>query len=129
MKIRSDDEIDAYNKDKFEAEKVELKEVDGFTLIDYIKQSIEMLMNMKMEETNPEPPMPKSKQRKVKKEKDKRYKNIDEPDFDVKLPHNAKETIDSKMETQFMKELISGNSGDEVMLDEGSVKKGEVVIT
>ena len=55
VKIRSDEEIDAYNKDKFEAEKQELKEVDGFTLIDYIKQSIEMLMNMKMEENTPAP--------------------------------------------------------------------------
>ena len=27
-----------------------MKEVDGFTLIDYIKSSIEILMNMKIEE-------------------------------------------------------------------------------
>lgn len=27
-----------------------MKEVDGFTLIDYIKSSVEILMNMKIEE-------------------------------------------------------------------------------
>lgn len=55
VKIRSDEEIDAYNKDKFEVEKKELKDVDGYSLIDYIKQSIEMLMNMKMDESAPVP--------------------------------------------------------------------------
>lgn len=29
-----------------------MREVDGFTLIDYIKSSIEILMNMKIEEGN-----------------------------------------------------------------------------
>ena len=29
-----------------------MKEVDGFTLIDYIKSSIEILMNMKIEEND-----------------------------------------------------------------------------
>ena len=51
VKIRSDDEIDAYNKDTFEIEKKELANVDGYHLIDYIKSSIEVLMNMKMEDT------------------------------------------------------------------------------
>ena len=34
VKIRSDDEIDAYNKDQFIREKKELESVDGYTLID-----------------------------------------------------------------------------------------------
>jgi len=50
VKIRSDEEIDEYNKDVFDKEKRELKDVDGYQLIDYIKSSIEVLMNMKMEE-------------------------------------------------------------------------------
>ena len=29
-----------------------MREVDGFTLVDYIKSSIEILMNMKIEDTN-----------------------------------------------------------------------------
>lgn len=29
-----------------------MKEVDGFTLIDYIKSSVEILMNMKIEEND-----------------------------------------------------------------------------
>jgi len=51
VKIRSNDEIDAYSKHIFQREKKEMDMVDGFTLIDYIKSSIEVLMNMKMEET------------------------------------------------------------------------------
>lgn len=100
VKIRSDEEIDAYNKQKFEQEKKELKEVDGYSLIDYIKQSIEMLMNMKMDEQEvPEPP--KSKPKKTKKPdalQAKRYKNIDEPEINIKLPKKDKnkQTIDSK---------------------------------
>jgi len=50
VKIRSDDEIDNYNEEFFKSEKRELLGIDGFALIDYIKQSIEMLMNMKVEE-------------------------------------------------------------------------------
>ena len=50
VKIRSDEEIDNYNEEFFKEEKRELVDVDGFTLIDYIKSSIEVLMNMKVEE-------------------------------------------------------------------------------
>lgn len=108
VKIRSDEEIDAYNKLKFEGEKQELKGVDGYSLIDYIKQSIEMLMNMKMDEQEATPEVPKSRPKKGKKDaKEKRYKNIEEPEINIKLPHNKnKQTIDSKMETQFLKEML-----------------------
>ena len=54
VKIRSDEEIDEYNKDIFEEEKKQLRDVDGYTLIDMIKSSIEELMNMKMEEEEEE---------------------------------------------------------------------------
>jgi hypothetical protein len=85
VKIRSDEEIDDYNKDLFEKEKEELVGVDGYDLIDYIKSSIEVLMNMKMEETD---------QTDFEKEQNNRYKrskysDIDEPDIDVKLPSGA----------------------------------------
>lgn len=50
VKIRSDEEIDNYTEEQFKQEKELMKEVDGFTLIDYIKSSIEILMNMKIEE-------------------------------------------------------------------------------
>jgi len=36
----------------FEQEKEDLQEVDGYKLIDMIKSSIEMLMNMKIDEGN-----------------------------------------------------------------------------
>jgi hypothetical protein len=50
VKIRSDSEIEAFSKEKFEEEKRELNVLDGYTLIDLIKKSIEQLMNMKMDE-------------------------------------------------------------------------------
>lgn len=50
VKIRSDEEIDFYNEELFKEEKMELKDLDGFAIIDQIKTSIEMLMNMKVEE-------------------------------------------------------------------------------
>ena len=49
MKIRSDEEIDHYNEAQYKLEKLEMQDVDGFTLVDYVKQSIEILMNMKMD--------------------------------------------------------------------------------
>ena len=50
VKIRSDEEIDNYNEELFKEEKRQLRDVDGFALIDQIKSSIEVLMNMKVEE-------------------------------------------------------------------------------
>ena len=48
--IVGDDGIDDYGKDLFQKEKEEMKDVDGYQLIDQIKQSVEMLMNMKMDD-------------------------------------------------------------------------------
>ena len=42
--------IDSYTEGQFKQEKEDLRDVDGYTLIEYIKGSIEILMNMKMEE-------------------------------------------------------------------------------
>jgi hypothetical protein len=46
VKIRSDEEIDAYNEDYFKLEKIELADIDGYQLVDMIKESVERLMNM-----------------------------------------------------------------------------------
>ena len=43
-------QIDAYSEGKFEGERERLVDVDSFIVIDYIKSSIEILMNLKMEE-------------------------------------------------------------------------------
>jgi hypothetical protein len=51
VKIRSDDEIDAYNETLFKAEKLEMKGIDGFALVDMIKNAIEVLMNMKADQS------------------------------------------------------------------------------
>lgn len=51
VKIRSDEEIDDYSKEKFMQEKKELQQVDGYELIDSIKGAIEQLMNMKGDES------------------------------------------------------------------------------
>jgi len=37
VKIRSDEEIDNYTEEQFQEEKKEMKHVDGYSLIDYIK--------------------------------------------------------------------------------------------
>jgi len=50
VKIRSDEEIDNYNEEQFREEKRQLAHLDGFTLIDEIKNHVEVLMNMKVEE-------------------------------------------------------------------------------
>lgn len=50
VKIRSDEEIDGYGKDLFEKEKAEMTNVDGYNLIDLIKGSIEVLMNMRIDD-------------------------------------------------------------------------------
>ena len=52
VKIRSDEEIDNYTEQQFKLEKEQMGETDGFTLIDYIKSSIEILMNMKIDEND-----------------------------------------------------------------------------
>lgn len=44
-------QIDCYNEEILNKERKRLKEVDHFTILDYIKTSIEILMNMKMEES------------------------------------------------------------------------------
>lgn len=43
-----------------------MREVDGFTLIDYIKSSIEILMNMKIEENEHGPSSDKKRSKKKK---------------------------------------------------------------
>lgn len=51
VRIRSDEEIDAYDARVFDLEKQEMNHIDGFTLIDYIKSSVEILMHMKQNES------------------------------------------------------------------------------
>ena len=46
MKIRSDEEIEAYNEDLYRLEKAELKEASGYTLVEMIKDCVEQLMNI-----------------------------------------------------------------------------------
>lgn len=50
VKIRSNEEIDNYDETMLLKERQRLREVDLLTVLDYIKCSIEILMNMKMEE-------------------------------------------------------------------------------
>ena len=50
VKIRSQEEIAAMDENAIELEKEKLKNVDTIDLIDYIKQSVEILMHMRMEE-------------------------------------------------------------------------------
>ncbi len=43
-------QIDSYTQEQFEQEKDDLKDIDGYTIIEYVKGSIEILMNMKIED-------------------------------------------------------------------------------
>ena len=43
-------QIDAYNEDVLSEERERLRDTNPFTVLEYIKTSIEILMNMKMEE-------------------------------------------------------------------------------
>ena len=81
VKIRSDDEIDCYTEEQFREEKKQMREVDGFTLVDYIKSSIEILMNMKIEDTNEEGGQKnKNPYRNHRGEDDEDYDPIEEDD-------------------------------------------------
>jgi hypothetical protein len=50
VKIRSNEEIDAYNEDVLQEERERLRDTNPFTILEYITTSIEILMNMKMED-------------------------------------------------------------------------------
>jgi hypothetical protein len=50
VKIRSSDEIDKYNTEEFAKERARLDQLTLMNIIDYIKASIEILMNMKLDE-------------------------------------------------------------------------------
>lgn len=50
VKIRSNEEIDAYNEKVLTEERERLQDTSPYTILEYIKTSIEILMNMKMEE-------------------------------------------------------------------------------
>jgi hypothetical protein len=67
VKVRSNDEINNYDEGMFEKEKAKLREVDPHTVLDYIKSSIEILMNLKSEEhtVNKRKKKSKSKDRKL----------------------------------------------------------------
>jgi len=50
VKIRSQDQIAGMTEDAIEVEKLKLAKTDTLDIIDYIKQSIEILMHMRVEE-------------------------------------------------------------------------------
>lgn len=68
VKVRSNEEISNYDESVFEKEKDKLRELSPHTVLDYIKSSVEILMNIKSEE------------RKGKKKKDKPLRFCDESD-------------------------------------------------
>lgn len=50
VKIRSQDDIANMNEDGMVAEKTKLGSIDTLDIIDYIKQSVEILMHMRIDE-------------------------------------------------------------------------------
>ena len=63
VKIRSNEEIDAYNEKVLQEERERLQDTSPFTILEYIKTSIEILMNMKMEEHQDQMQAAKSKKK------------------------------------------------------------------
>ena len=53
VKIRSSEEIDHYDSNQFENERNKLNQQSLVTIVEYIKSSIEILMNMKLDENEP----------------------------------------------------------------------------
>jgi hypothetical protein len=52
VKIRSSEEIDNYDTNQFEKEKERLDQLSLLNIVDYIKSSIEILMNMKLDDSD-----------------------------------------------------------------------------
>lgn len=50
VKIRSSDEIDRYDTNQYDKEREKLDKLSLINIIEYIKASIEILMNMKLDE-------------------------------------------------------------------------------
>ncbi len=50
VKVRSTDEIEKYDEEKLEEERKTLKETEPLLLVEYIRTSIEILMNVRAEE-------------------------------------------------------------------------------
>ena len=107
VKIRSDEEIDNYNKEMFLREKQQHADVDGYALIDMIKTSVEALMNMKMDDQAADEGHP---------HKNNRYgdsaDNVDALDsIEVDLPEGARVGLkdasqDMNLDTALMNEQL-----------------------
>lgn len=63
VKVRSNDEITHYDNKIFEQEKDKLRCTDPHTIIEYIRSSVEILMNLKQEEFDAEKKKKKSKRK------------------------------------------------------------------
>ena len=78
-----------------------MKEVDGFTLIDYIKSSIEILMNMKIEEneanSSEEPKPKKHKKHKIREKIEDAAGNLI-PKIDDKTPTSSILDLQKKLD-------------------------------
>jgi hypothetical protein len=54
VKVRSSDEITSYNQENLDKERDKLREINSLLIIDYVKSSIEILLNLKLEEQEAE---------------------------------------------------------------------------
>eukprot|EP00347_Sterkiella_histriomuscorum_P007427 403348960 len=54
VKIRNSEDIDNYNHEMLKEERDQLKDIDSFVIIEYIKSSIEILLSLKLEEQEKE---------------------------------------------------------------------------
>ena len=77
-----------------------MKEVDGFTLIDYIKSSIEILMNMKIEENDGGSSVEIKDKKKIKGKKQKVNDDLGNniPKIDARTPTSSIMNLQKKLD-------------------------------
>lgn len=78
-------QIDEYDEIQLEKERRRLKSIDSFVIMDYIKQSVEILMNLKMEEFH------------FKEEENRRKGNFEKEEKQLKF---KREVIDEAKKTK-----------------------------
>ena len=54
IKIRSTEELDNFTEEILEEEKIRLESATGFSVLEYIRTSIEIIMNLKVEDLEKE---------------------------------------------------------------------------
>ena len=128
VKIRSQDDIMGMTEDNMDRERKKLNMVDTLDLIDYIKQSVEILMHMRIDEFEV---FKKSwaQQEKLRKAQVQQEKEALKADI-MRLPQNKKrKQKESKLFEKVKHELMSNQSSFASLNLDGSPQNNEGIQT